>query len=44
MEFTMGPSTKTAALYWAPFRKGHEEAALDYQKMLKKWFQNKASS
>ena len=31
VEFTMGPSTKTAALHWAPFRRGHEEAVPDRQ-------------
>ena len=44
VEFTMGPSTKTAALHWAPFRRAHEEAALDRQQMPRKWFRKKASS
>ena len=44
VEFTMGPSTKTAALHWAPFRRGHEEVVPDCQQILKKWFQKKALS
>ena len=31
VEFTVGPSMKTAALHWALFRRGHEEAAPDCQ-------------
>ena len=31
VEFTVGPSMKTATLHWAPFRRGHEEAAPDCQ-------------
>ena len=44
VEFTVGPSTKTTTLHWAPFRRGHEEAAPDCQQILRKWFQKKASS
>ena len=44
VEFTVGPSTKTAALHWAPFRRGHKEVAPDGQQMLKKYFWKKASS
>ena len=31
VEFTMGPSIKTAALHLAPFRRGYEEAVPDCQ-------------